>query len=191
MWELDHKEGWVPKNWCFQIVVLEKTLESPLDSKEIRPVCPNGNNPEYSLEGLMLNLEYFGHLIWRVDSLERALILGKIEGRRRRGWKRMKWLDGIIDSMDLSLSKLQEIEKDRENWHAAVHGVAKSQTWLRDWSTTRKRQPTPMFLPEKSHGWRSLAGYSSKNCTELDMTEQWSMYSCTINPKVTIKETEL
>ena len=86
MWELDHKEDWVSKNWCFQTVVLEKTLESPLGSKEIKPVNPKEINPEYLLEGLMLRLQYFGHLIWRTDSLEKTLMLGKIEGRRRRGW---------------------------------------------------------------------------------------------------------
>ena len=92
MWELDHKEGWIPKNWCFWTVVLEKTLESPLDSKEIKPVNPKEINSEYSLEGLVLKLklQYFGYLMWRADSLEKALMLGKIEGKRRSGQQRMR-----------------------------------------------------------------------------------------------------
>ena len=106
MWELDYKESWVPKNWCFWTVVLEKTLESPLDYKEIKPVNPEGNHPEYLLEGLMLKLklQYFGHLMWRTNSFEKTLILGKIEGRRGRRQPRMRWLDGITDLMDMSLS---------------------------------------------------------------------------------------
>ena len=103
MWELDHKEGWVLKNWCFWIVVLENTLESPLDCKEILREF----NPEYSLEGLMLKLklQYFRHLMWRTDSLEKTLMLGKIEGKRWRGRQRMRWLDSITNSMDMSLSR--------------------------------------------------------------------------------------
>ena len=139
MWELDHKEGWAPKNWWLWIVVLEKTLESPLESKEIKPVNPKGNQPWIFIGRTDAEVEapiLFGHLMQRANSLEKTLMMGKIEGRRRREQQRMRWLNGITDLMDMSSSKLWEIVKDREAWHAVVHGVTKSWTQLRDWTMT-------------------------------------------------------
>ena len=149
MWELNYKESWAWKNWCFQTVALEKTLETPLDCKEIQPVHPKGDQSWCSLKELMLKLklQYFGHLMRRADSFEKTLILGKIEWRRRRGWQRMRCWGDITNSMDMSLGKLWEVVIDKKVWHGAVHGVSKSWTGLSDWSELNWQRMNKCFGP--------------------------------------------
>ena len=178
MWELDHKENWVLKNWCFWTVMLKKTLESPLHCKEIKPVNPKGNQSWIFIgrtDAEAEKLQYFGCLMRRTDSLEKTLMPGKIEGRRR-GWQRIRWLDGISDLMDMSLSRLWVMVKDREAWYSAVHGVAKSQIWLSDWLNNNDKMS--QYLREHKIGktleWRQIqmAMKNMKKCLSREWLEK-------------------
>ena len=153
MWELDCEESWVLKNWCFWTVVLEKTLGSPWTARRSnQPILKI--SPGCSLEGMMLKLklQYFGHLMRRVDSLEKTLMLGGTGGRRKRGRQRMRWLDGITDSMHESLSELRVMVMDREAWRAAIHRFAKSRTRLKQLSSSSSSRPS-LWSNSHIHTW--------------------------------------
>ena len=138
MWEMDHKEGWALKDWGFGTVVLEKSLESRLDRKDIKSVNPKGNQSWLFIGRADSEAEapILCPLMRRADSLKKTLMLGKTEGKTRRGWQRMRWLDGITDLMDMSLSKLREIVLDREAWCTTIHVVTKSRKQLSNWTKT-------------------------------------------------------
>ena len=172
MWELDHKEGWAPKNWCFWIVVLEKTLESPLDCKDIKPVNPKGNQPWIFIE--RIDVEAEAPIVWPPDAKSWLIWkdpdAGKDWRQREKGQQKMKRLDSITNSTDMNQSKLWETVEDAGAWHAAVDEVVKTQTQLRDWKTT-----TSPNLIKSQHPFKNESGTPAGQLTRYGMGSQWAV----------------
>ena len=179
MWELDSKESWAPKNWCFKLWCWNRLLRVPWTARRSNQSILKEISPECSLEGLMLKLklQYFGHLMQRNDSLEKTLMLGKIEGRRRRIWQKMRWLDGITDSMEMSLSKLQEMVEDREACYVAPHGVSKSWTGLWDWT-----RPTFQINHKWIYAYLCHVTFCQKSLLSRITTAVWLVSSLALHP---------